>query len=164
MRASFSPQSEPSAGLGIGSPFRGGNPLSCALYATCSPGDSGLELPRAIVSRWTYTDLPSPPPSSNLTLAVATECSPIGIDDGNCHRGSRSFPDRISVHTEFPCVRNVKHSFSGVFPNVISILPFSCSSALACQKSGRAAQLCKACCPPASLSSPDAPLRAGQRP
>ena len=152
MRASFSPQSEPSAGLGISSSFRSGSPLSCALYATCGPGDSG------------HTDLPSPPPSSNLTLAVATECSPIGIDDCNCHRGSRSFPDRISVHTEFPCVRNVKHSFSGVFPNVISILPFSCSSALACQKSGRAAQLCKACCPPSSLSSPDAPLRAGQRP
>ena len=81
MRASFSPQSELGAGLGIGSPSRGRNPLSCALYATCSPGDSG------------HTDLPSPPPSSILTMAVATECSQIGTRDSNCHRGSRSLPD-----------------------------------------------------------------------
>ncbi len=81
MRASYSPQSELSACLEICAAFRRCDPLSCALYAACSPGDSG------------HTDLALPVPSSVLSTAVPFECPSPGGLSSNKGRGSRSLPD-----------------------------------------------------------------------
>ncbi len=78
MRAGCSPQSQLRYGLGIGSPSRGGSPLSIPLQPACGPEDSG------------HTDLPLPAPSSALSAAVPQECPAILDSDGNMWRGSRS--------------------------------------------------------------------------
>ena len=63
VRASFSPQSQLGEVFGITFPFRGRNSLYLPLQPACSPGVSG------------HTDLPWPPPSSTLAVAVPLNIS-----------------------------------------------------------------------------------------
>ncbi len=62
-----------------------------ALCTACSPGNSG------------HTDLPSPTPSSSLSLAVSHECPEFENSGGNMRRGSRSLTDltaRLTVRAD----------------------------------------------------------------
>ncbi len=77
-RVGCNPRSQLRYSLGIGSPFRGGSPLSVPLQPACGPGDSG------------HTDLPLPVPSSALSAAVPQECSGPLDTGGNMWHGSRS--------------------------------------------------------------------------
>ncbi len=78
MRAGCSPQSLLRYGLGIGSPSRGGSPLSIPLQPACGPEDSG------------HTDLPLPPFLSLIGCGPTRVPSNPLDSDGNMWRGSRS--------------------------------------------------------------------------
>ncbi len=78
MRAGCSPQSQLRYGLGIGSPSRGGSPLSIPLQPACGPEDSGILTCRCPPLPQPYGCGPTRVPSNPLD------------SDGNMWRGSRS--------------------------------------------------------------------------
>ncbi len=77
MRAGCSPQSQLRYGLGIGSPFRGGSPLSIPLQPACGPEDSG------------HTDLRCPRFLSLIGCGPTRVPSNPLDSDGNMWHGSR---------------------------------------------------------------------------